>query len=177
MTQPRGVINVVCAEQTRDFLRDVVNLVCDAARRYEECEPAGIRSAYFFSDTLIRFIPRNSTKPRVTFFADHGAGKTPEFPELRVVQRLERRNIFQPLNVQRRHGIQAEKIQARHTEMSSLDCPVVQARDSQRTAIAHALANDLPGVAEIVPIIPENPGHVPEVPGFRMADAKREGPF
>ena len=44
MADARGVIDVVGAEEARDFLRDVVDLVRDAARREIERDAARIGS-------------------------------------------------------------------------------------------------------------------------------------
>lgn len=47
--------------------------------------------------------------------------------------------------------------------MSAFDGPIVEASDAQGATIANAAAQNLPGVAEIVSILPNHIGHVAEV--------------
>ena len=85
-----------------------------------------------------------------------GYGNRPEFAQLRVVERLQASRRLRAAHVQRRHRVQPKQIQPRHAEVHAFDGPIVEARDAQRAAVAHAPAQDFPGVGEIVAILPDD---------------------
>ena len=89
MANARGVIDVVRAEVTRHFLRDVVNLVRDPARGEVERDAARITCANAAGDALVGFAPCDLTKAGRVFLAQHRVRQTTEFAQLLVVEFLE----------------------------------------------------------------------------------------
>src|SRR4051812_30236938 len=57
--------------------------------------------------------------------------------------------------------------------MRALYRPILQPRDPQRAAIAHPLGDHLPGIAEVIAILPDDPRHVAKVRRLHLPDAKR----
>src|SRR5438876_3986090 len=57
--------------------------------------------------------------------------------------------------------------------MHSLDRPIVEARHTERTAIADPLAQNLPGVRQMVAVRPGHFGHIAEM--VRLGLAQTEG--
>ena len=58
--------------------------------------------------------------------------------------------------------------------MHAVDRPIVEPGDAQRAAIAHAAAQNLPGVRQVVAILPHDLGHVAKVLRFSAAQAERD---
>ena len=172
MAETRGVIDVVCAEEARRFLRHVIDFVRHAACGDEEGEAARVARSNAFCDARTGVVPRDATKAAITMFAQEGAGDATEFAKLRIVHRRHERGVLELANVERGHRVQAKQIQARHAEMRAGDGPVVQSSDAERAAIAHALGDDLPRVAEVVAVLPDDADHVAEMLGLGAANAE-----
>ncbi len=54
--------------------------------------------------------------------------------------------------------------------MNAVDDVVAQAVGTKRAAVADAMIEDIPGVGEFVPVVPQHGKHFTEVPRFRLAD-------
>ena len=173
MAKAGGVVDVIGAEKTRDFLRHVINFVRHAARGEKEGKSLWIAATNFLSDAVVSFVPRNSAKAFRVFFAKHGVGETAEFSQFGVRKFLERGDVVQERNVEFRHGIQPEQIKARHAEMGAFDGPIVKTGDAEGAAVADTAAEDFPGVGKVVAILPDDGGHVAEV--ARLAVEQTEG--
>src|SRR5262245_61137195 len=61
--------------------------------------------------------------------------------------------------------------------MNALNGPVAKTRHAERTAIATALAQHLPRVAEVVAILPRDLRHVAKMVRLGLAETERDGRF
>src|SRR5438067_2392233 len=59
--------------------------------------------------------------------------------------------------------------------MNAVNRPIVKPGHAERAAVADTLAQDFPGVTEIVAIFPCDLGHVAEMFGLGLAEAKGDG--
>ena len=114
-------------------------------------------------------------KPRSPRSRSIGYGKPAELAQLVVAQAAQRLDVGEAPRVERRHGVEPQQVQPRHAQVDAVDRPVVQARDAERAAVAHAAAQHLPGVAEVVAVLPRDARHVAKVVRFRLAEAERNG--
>src|SRR5690606_7389719 len=119
-----------------------------------------------------RVVPGNAPEALLPALPEHRVSEPAEFAELAVVEAGEVGRVSQPPMIKFRHGVQPEQIQARHAKMRALHGPIVQPSDAERAAIAHALADDLPRVAEIVAVLPHDLRHVAEVLRLHLTHAK-----
>jgi hypothetical protein len=177
VAKPRSVIHVVRAKEPRHLLRDVIHLVRDTARCDEEPEPAGSAAPNPTRDALVGFVPGYAPEAPVAVLPQQRIRQPAQFPQLGIIHRAQQRQILQLANVERRHGVQPKQIQAGHAQVGAFDGPVVKPRDPQRAPIAHALAQYLPGIAEIVAVLPDDAEHVTKVLGFGPAQPEGNGGF
>ena len=106
-------------------------------------------------------------------FPQHRTRQTTKFAQFGVGKPFELRHVLQQLRIKGRHGIQAEQIQTGHAQMNPIDGPVVKTRHAERTAVAHSLAQHLPGVTKIVAILPDHTQHVAKVLRLGLAQTER----
>ena len=174
MAKACGIVDVVRAEEARDFLRHVIDFVGHAAGGEEESEALWIGFAKSLCDALVGFVPGNSAKAFRVFFAKHGEGEAAEFTQFGVGEFLQGGDVVQERNVEFRHGIQPKQVQTRHAEVRAFDGPIVKTGDAECAAVAHAAAEDFPGVGKIVAILPDDGGHVAEVAWLAVEQTERD---
>ena len=93
MTQARGVVDVMAAEKTRGFLRRVIDLVRDAARRQIERQAARIDPAKLPRNAIERFIPRHHREAILPLAPYHRLGQPAERAQLLRRFLCERRDV------------------------------------------------------------------------------------
>lgn len=128
-------------------------------------------------DAFISIIPGDALKAVAVFFANEREGEATKLAEFGVGKFFEAGDVVEEGNVQFRCGVEAEEIQARHAKMRALDGPIVKASDAQGATITDTAAKDFPGVGEIVPVLPDDRGHVAEVARLPIEQAKWNEPF
>src|SRR4051812_45730431 len=173
MAEPGRIIDVVCADKTGGLLGHIIDFVRNAARSDEKSNALGVGSSYASSYALIRVVPADAAKAFCAAFPQHRVRESSQFPELIVAEGLQLRNIFQQTDIECRHCIEPEQIQAGHAQMDSLDRPVVKAGNAESAAIADSLAENFPGVREIVAISPDDLRHVAKMLRLGLAKAER----
>jgi len=170
-----GVVNVVGAEQAGDFLGDVVGLVGEAARGGVEGNAArvGMRGgAETRAEKRESFIPGDAVEAGLAAAAKHGKGQAAKFAEAAAVERGQTRDIGETSGVERRHGVEAEQLQADQAEVDAGHGVVAEAAGAERAAVADAVAEDAPGVGEIVAVFPDSFEDFEEVVGLGVSQSE-----
>jgi hypothetical protein len=88
--------------------------------------------------------------------------------EFGVGEVSEVRNVFKEGNLQFGHGVEPKEIEPSHTKVRAFDGPVVKAGDTEGASITDAAAEDFPGIAEVVAVLPNDACHVAEVAWFAI---------
>src|SRR5581483_4209558 len=142
------------------LLMGVVPLVSEAARGEVPGKSLRIDVAQLLSDRSNCLIPGNSTESFVAFVANHRYSQASEFPQRFFCLAAQGSDIFKHAPVHRRHGVEAQKLQANGAEVDALHSPVVHAARAKRAAITASVAQNAPSVAEIVPVVPHGAQNV-----------------
>ncbi len=176
----RGVVHRVGTQEAGDLLGDVVDLVGDAPRGQEEAQPiaaALVLPGAGIADPVRResqcLIPGDPPEARLTEAAEHGEGEPAEVAELRARQLAEPRHVREARRVERTHGVELQQVEPRGAQVDPVDGPVVEARDPQCTAVAHAPGQDPPRIPRGVPVLPDGACHLTEMVGLLEPDAVR----
>src|SRR5690242_752518 len=97
----------------------------------------------------------------------------PQLSELATVQPFERGDIAELGVVDRRGSVDLQQLEARRAQMRPADGPVVEPRDTERTSIAHTLAQDAPRVRKVPAVLPHGAGDRAVVVWLLLTDAVR----
>ena len=136
---------MVGAEKARRLLGRVVDLVGDAARGQVErralridgrAAPGAMRSSASSHVTT-----RKPRRPRGAASARAG-GRAHAVAPRTSGERSE--DVAQRRRVERRRGVQPQQLEPHHAEVRARDRPVGESRRAERTAVAHAVAQDAP---------------------------------
>ena len=152
VTDAGAGIDVVGADEARDLLVGVVGFVGQPARGHIPGQALGVDFAQLAGDQRGGFVPGDPAEPFVAPVADHGNAETSELAQFLFVLVAQRAHVFKGTPVHGWHGIQAEQLQADSAEVHALHGPVVHAGGAEGAAVAAAVAQNAPGVAEIVAV-------------------------
>ena len=170
MTDARRVIDVVCSDKTGDLLVGVVGLIGEAPRGEIPRHAARVRRAQAIGDETDRVIPGNAAKPLVALVAHHRDGEPPEAAQLLFFRPAQTLDVLERAPVHRRHGVQAQELQPHGAQVNALHRPVAHPRGAERAAVAAAVAQDAPGVAEVVAVFPQRVQNVLVVVGVPLVE-------
>jgi hypothetical protein len=173
MAEAGGVINVVGAKPAGGLLGEVIDLVGDAARGDEEGEAARVGRAQARPDAGEGVVPGDAGEARLAVTPPQRMGEPAEDAQLPVVAAPPGADVDEGVFRHGRHGVEPQQIQPRHAEVGALDGPVVETGYAERAAVAHAAGDYLPGVGQVVAVVPHDLEHVAEVFGLGVTEAKR----
>ena len=103
----------------------------------------------------------------------------------------ERFSIGEHCVINRIGTVQFQQTQSSETQVHTIDRPVMQTGDTERTAIAHSLGEHLPRIPSVLLVVPCHLGHVSEMirllqsdpvgswtdPQIRMESLHHENPY
>src|SRR6185369_12595546 len=173
VAQARGVVDVVGAHGARCLLGRVVVLVEDPARREVDGEALRGGGADLLRGRAIGLVPGDHAEALLAAPPDHRLGQAPEVAQVARGQALQRGDVAQALRIERGRGVEAEELEADHAEVDPVHGPVAQSRGAQRAAVAHALAQDAPGVRQLVAVAPRDARHLDVVVRLALARVAR----
>ena len=154
VAEPRGVVDVVRAEEARRLLRRVVDLVRDPARGEIERGAPRIGRAQRGADAIERLVPRDDAEAAVAAAAHH---RLPEAAErAQIVRRAarERIDVGEHRRIERRRRVEPHQLQPHHAEVDAVERPVGKARRAERAAVADAVVQNAPGERQLIAVLP-----------------------
>jgi hypothetical protein len=94
-----------------------------------------------------------------------------ELTKVRARLRPEGLDVAERGRVEGVGGVEGEQLEAGRAEVDAVDRPVPEAGHAEGAAVAHALAEHLPGVAGVAAVVPRHERHLLEVVRLLAADA------
>ncbi len=176
VTNARAGVHVVGANKARHFLMRVISLIGQAARSDVPSQPSRIGILQTFRHSRYRFFPGHPPKSFFTFSPDHRNRQPSQLPQLLLGFLLQRRHIFEHPPVHRRHGVETKQRKTNCAQMDPLHGPVVHAGRAQGAAVATAIVENAPGIAQIVAVFPNRGQHVLISVGMLLVHAIRHPP-
>ena len=164
-------IDMIGAEEARDFLVGIVGLVGEPARGHVPGQALGIDFAQDRSDASDGFVPGDDAEALVALGPHHGRGQASHLSQLPLGEPAQGGGILEELRVHGRHGIKAQQLEAHGAEVNALHRPVVHATGAQRTAVATAVAQDAKGIAQTVAVLPDRIQNVTVIVGMLLVEA------
>ena len=142
------------------------------AVRYER-ELVGIALLDPAGDEVQRLVPRHAGEAALAAAAHHRIRQPAEVAQLRAAELAQLLDVGEHRRVERAHRVDPQQVEPRRAEVDAGDRPVVEAGDTERAAVAHALAQDAPRVRQVAAVLPDDLRHVAVVVRLLLADAVR----
>ncbi len=176
VAEARRVLDVGRAEEAGDLLCDVIHLVGDATRGEVEGEPVGVARAHALGELREGLVPAHAREAGLALSPAERVGEAAELAELVARAAGEGLSVGERVRVERRHGVQAQELEADEAEVRPLDRPVLEPARPERAAVADAVPEEPEGVGEPVAVLPDDPQHGQVVVRLHGAEPER-GPF
>ena len=117
MAEARAQVHIVGAQHARQFLKSVIGLVGESARGGEEPHALGGNIFHLRSDAVERLLPAHAHEAVAAALQHHGIRNASELVQLFIRHGSQTSNVGEAFVCRRRHGVQAQQIQARHAQM------------------------------------------------------------
>jgi hypothetical protein len=174
VAEARGIVEVRAAQEPPGLLHRVVDLVGQPTRGQEERHPLRIRRPKAGAQALQRFGPGHARETALPATPHHGPTQTSQGPQRLAVLDLQCGDVRHAGGIHGIHGVEPQEIETDEAEVRALDRPVLQPRGAQRAAVADALAEDLPGVGRVLPVVPGDLQHLQVVVRLALAEPERK---
>ena len=163
-------IDMIGAEEARDFLVGVVGFVGEAARGHIPGQALGIDFAQGGGDASDGFIPGDDAEAFVALGAHHRRRQASHLAQLPLGESAQSGGILEQVRVHGGHGVEPQQLQTHGAEVNALHRPVVHAAGAQRAAVATAIAQDAKGVAQAVAVLPDRIQNVSVIVGVLLVE-------
>ena len=148
------VVHIVGAQEAGHLLGHVVGLVDRPAGGEVEGDAPGFGCLQLPGDEGQGLVPRHRPEAPLAPSSQQGQRQAPQRAQLPLRQPPQPLHIGQRRGVERRLGVEAQEVEADPAQVHAVHGPVAQARGAQGAAVADAVAQDAPGVAQAVPVLP-----------------------